>query len=128
MTDDAWEKQRQRAVLAAFQTGRPVFADTDGELRFVDGAKELVPADVGVPKAPVPRATVLAVRAERASHWAFVSTVIVAVANGIAAIWHPWHLALVVVFVGCAVVWRRVNQQQGAQLRADVRDEERRDD
>ena len=127
MTDDEWEKQRRSVVLAVFQTGRPVFADTDGELRFVDGAKELVPADVGVPKAPVPRARALAVRAERASHWAFVSTVIAAIANGIAAIWHPWHLALVVVFVGGAVVWRRVNQHQGAQLRADPQAEERRD-
>lgn len=53
MTDDDWEQQRQRAILAAFQSGRPVFADTTGELRYVDGSGESLAADVGVPKASV---------------------------------------------------------------------------
>ena len=57
MTDDEWEKRRSRAVLAAFQTGRPVFADTDGVLRYTDGAKEPVSDNVGVARQPVPQAT-----------------------------------------------------------------------
>lgn len=57
MTDDEWEQQRQRAILAAFQTGRTVFADTDGELRYADGDRAPLTADVGVPKQPIPRAT-----------------------------------------------------------------------
>jgi hypothetical protein len=47
VTDEEWEKQRARAVAAAFQTGRPVFADTDGALRYADGAREEVPPGVG---------------------------------------------------------------------------------
>jgi hypothetical protein len=35
MTDDEWDLKRNRAILAAFQIGRPVFADSDGELRYV---------------------------------------------------------------------------------------------
>ena len=58
MTDDEWEKQRARAVLAAFQTGRPVFADTDGELRYADGSGERLPDHAGVPQTPLPGATV----------------------------------------------------------------------
>ncbi|HSX23373.1 MAG TPA: hypothetical protein VLE97_11420 [Gaiellaceae bacterium] len=58
MTDDEWEEQRRRAVLAAFQTGRPVFADTDGELRYVDGDREPLADDVGMPKTALPSAEV----------------------------------------------------------------------
>ena len=47
MPDDEWKARRDRAVLAAFETGRPVFGDTDGELRFDDGDREPVPDDVG---------------------------------------------------------------------------------
>lgn len=113
MTDDEWEKQRSRAVLAAFQTGRPVFADTDGELRYADGARDQVPADVGVAQQPVPRAVALAVRAERASHVAFVTSVVAAIANAVSGfLWHPWQLVCAVVFVGGAVVFRRINQRQ----------------
>ena len=54
MTDDDWEQQRQRAILAAFQTGRPVFADTTGEMRHVDGACEPLAGDVGTSKALAP--------------------------------------------------------------------------
>ena len=58
MTDDEWEKRRDRAIAAAFQTGRPVFADNEGELRYVDGAKESLADDAGMPKTPLPPAVV----------------------------------------------------------------------
>jgi len=121
VNDDEWDKRRDRAILAAFQTGRPVFADTDGELRYVDGIGEQVPADVGVTKQPVPRATVLVIRAERASHWAFVTSIIAAIANTISAFWHPWQLGVAVVAAGSAVLWRRVNQRQRTALRGAPR-------
>ncbi len=38
--DHAWKVQHDRAINAAIQTGRPVFADSDGELRFADGDRE----------------------------------------------------------------------------------------
>jgi hypothetical protein len=58
VTDDEWEEQRKRAVLAAFQTGRPVFADTDGAMRYADGDHEVLADDVGVAKTPLPVAAV----------------------------------------------------------------------
>lgn len=58
MKDDDWKRRRDRSILAAFQTGRPVFADTDGELRYADGACEPLADDVGVPQAPLPDAEV----------------------------------------------------------------------
>ena len=120
MTDDEWEKQRSRAILAAFQTGRPVFADTDGELRYADGTRDQVCADVGVATQPVPRATALAVRAERASHVAFVTSVVAAIANAVSGLlWNPWQLVWAVVFVGSAVVFRRINQRQRAASRGE---------
>ena len=112
MTDDEWEKLRARAITIAFETGRPVFADTDGVLRFTDGAREEVPADVAVTEPTVPRATALAIRVERASRFAFVMLVVAAGANAVGAIWHPWQLALVPVFGFSALVWRGVNRQQ----------------
>lgn len=48
--DAAWNQQRERAILAAFQTGHPVFADSDGVLRYVDGDCEPVADDVGSSK------------------------------------------------------------------------------
>lgn len=45
MTDDEWEQARARAIATAFQTGRPVFADSDGDLKFADDDTS-VPADV----------------------------------------------------------------------------------
>jgi len=36
MTNATWEQRRKFAVEAAFQTGRPVFADSEGELRYAD--------------------------------------------------------------------------------------------
>lgn len=122
MNDEEWEQHRRRAVLTAFQTGRAVFADTDGVLRYTDGAKETVPADVGVGKPPVPQATALAVRAERASHLAFVTSVVAAIANAVTGVlWHPWQLVCAVVLVGSAVVFRRVNQRQRAASRGAPR-------
>lgn len=56
MTDDEWGKQRDRAIAAAFQTGRPVFADSDGTMRYADGAREELPSDVGVPTTVTARA------------------------------------------------------------------------
>lgn len=58
MTDDEWEQHRQRSILAAFQTGRPVLGDSDGELRYADGAQEPVDDDVGVLQKPLPAATI----------------------------------------------------------------------
>lgn len=56
MTDDEWEVVRRRAILAAFETGRPVFADSDGVLRHADGAQETIDDEVGAafPAAPRP--------------------------------------------------------------------------
>lgn len=121
MTDDEWAKRRDRAISAAFQTGRPVFADTAGELRYGDGDCEVVSnvgTDVGSME-PIPQASPsLSVRAERASHRAFVASVVAAVANAIVALWNPWHFVFAAVFVGSAVIWRRVNQHQRSRIRA----------
>lgn len=56
VNDAEWDKQRERSILAAFQTGRPVFADSDGELRYADGIDEPVAADVGLSKKDLPQA------------------------------------------------------------------------
>lgn len=56
MTNDEWEKLRIRSIMAAFQTGRPVLADSDGQLRYTDSQREQVAADVGVEKQAIPRA------------------------------------------------------------------------
>lgn len=120
MTDAEWEQHRSRAILAAFQTGRPVFADTDGVLHYTDGAKEPVSDDVGVPRQPVPRARVLAVRAvraERALHLALVLSIVAAILNAVMALlWDPWRIAPAVVLVGSAVIWQRVNRRQRAAM------------
>lgn len=56
MTDDEWELKRNRAILAAFQSGRPVFADSDGELRYVDGEADPIPDEIGVTQEALPKA------------------------------------------------------------------------
>lgn len=132
MTDEEWERQRRRAILSAFQTGRPVFADSDGELKYADGSREQVPVDVGIAKKPLPRVTVLAVRNERASHWAFVTSIIAVLASTVWSLWDQWRLIFVAAFIGCAFTWRRVNQRQRAVSRAAMRyahavEESRRD-
>lgn len=58
MTDDEWELKKNRAILAAFQTGRPVFADNEGEMRFADGDQEPLADDIGMPKTALPSAAV----------------------------------------------------------------------
>lgn len=58
MNDEEWERQRQRSIMAAFQTGRPTFADSDGVLKFADGNEEPVSDDIGWSGAGVPVATV----------------------------------------------------------------------
>jgi hypothetical protein len=114
VTDDEYEQRRSRAILAAFQTGRPVFADSDGEMRYADGDREPLADDVGVVMQPIPRATALAVRAHHASRFAFVMSVVAVGANAVMAFWHPWQLAVAGVFGFSAVVWHRVNQHQRA--------------
>jgi hypothetical protein len=44
-------RRRNRAIEVSFQTGRSVIADSEGVLRFTDGAKEdvSVPAEIPVP-------------------------------------------------------------------------------
>ena len=147
MTDDEYEQRRKRAILAAFQTGRPVFADSEGELRYADGDRaplavnggdshaagrarqQLKLAAIGyvnarsVPKTDVPRATALAIRAHRATRWAFVTSIVAAVANTIVGLWHPWQLAVAAVCGVSAAVWYRVHRGQRALLRgADAQD------
>ena len=116
MTDDEWEQQCSLAILAAFQTGRPVFADTDGELRYDDGTREQICADVGVAMQPIPRATVLAIRAQRGSRWAFIASGVAVIGNGIGSLWHPWQLAVAAVCGVSAVIWYRVNLRQRAAI------------
>jgi hypothetical protein len=58
VTDDDWRRRRDRAISAAFQTGRAVYADADRELRYADGDHEPLPDDVGAPRAPLPDAKV----------------------------------------------------------------------
>ena len=69
MIDDEWEARRQRAILAAFQTGRPVFADSDGEMHYADGAKEPLADEVGVPQTPLPGAQAKVTWRARLRRW-----------------------------------------------------------
>ena len=98
MTDEEWEKQRERTIATSIQTGRPVVANADDELRFADGDRERVPDNVGVVMQPLPTA-VLATHTRRAFRW----TLAAAVANTIAGLWNPWLFAAAAVFAGCAV-------------------------
>lgn len=112
MTDDEWDKQRSRAIMAAFHTGRPVFADTDGELRFVDGGGEKLSDEVGVPKSPVPSACVQMRRAARASLWAARMSIVAAVTNAVLGYWRPWYFAAAIGCVVSAAIWFRVRRGQ----------------
>jgi hypothetical protein len=123
VTDEEWEQRRKRVILAAFQTGRPVFAGSDGALHYADGDHEQLAADVGVTKEPIPQATALAIRARRVSRWAFVTSSIAAAANVGVGFWHPWQFGVAAVCGFSAAVWYRVNQRQRAASRgADARD------
>ncbi len=64
-----WEQQRDRAIAAAFQTGRPVFADSDGEMRYADGDREQLADDVGFTKGCLPEAMVRVSRISRLKRW-----------------------------------------------------------
>ena len=119
MTEDEWEKRRDRAIMAAFQTGRPVFADSEGTLRYTDGAKEEVPLDVGTDvSVAVDHGTGALPRAARWSRRAYVFSLVAAVANGISVVWHPWQIAAVAVCLGSAILWRRVHRGQRTLLGA----------
>lgn len=113
MTDDEWEQKRQRVIMTVFQTGRPVFADTDGEMRYVDGDREELPDDVGVARAPLPRATpTIYGRAMRASRFAYVGSIVAGVTNAVVGFWHPLYYAFAVAALLSALVWRRVHHSQ----------------
>jgi hypothetical protein len=116
VTDDEWEQQRSRAILTALQTGRPVFADSDGVLRYIDGAREPVTDAAGSAK-PISRTRDLALKAERASRLAFVLLTIAAIGNGVMALfWNTWQFAPASVLAACAVGWYRLNGHQRAAL------------
>ena len=120
MNDDEWKARRDRAILAAFQTGRPVFADTDGELRYDDGDRELLDAEVGVPRAPVPKAVVQLARAARASHQAAIASDIAVIVNVLAGVWFGSTLFYAAAGVASisAVIWYRLRRHQLAMLKA----------
>ena len=112
MTDEEWELKRNRAILAAFQTGRPVFADSDGEMRYVDGDGEQLTDDVGVPMEKLPRAAAALRRAARASYWAAVTAAVAAIGNAIVGIWRSWNLVAAIVLALTSVLWFRVRRRQ----------------
>ena len=111
MTDDEWELKRNRAILAAFQTGRPVFADSDGEMRYIDGDGESLP-EAGVPMEKLPRASLALRRAARASYWAAVTAAVASFGNAILGIWRSWHLVAAIVLALTSVLWFRVRRRQ----------------
>lgn len=60
VNDAEWNRLRNRAILEAFRTGRSVFADSDGELRYGDGKHEPVSegeedAAMGLPPVVLPK-------------------------------------------------------------------------
>ena len=112
MTDDEWELKRNRAILAAFQTGRPVFADSDGEMRYVDGDGEPLPAEVGVPMEKLPRAALALRRAARASYWAAVTAAVASIGNAILGVWRSWHFVAAIILALTSVLWFRVRRRQ----------------
>jgi len=110
MTDDEWELKRNRAVLAAFQSGRPVFADSEGQFRYIDGEGE--PLANGVPMEKLPRAKLALRKAARASYWAAVTAIVAAIGNGILGFWRPWNFVAAVVLLISAGFWFRVRRRQ----------------
>lgn len=115
MTDDDWDRHRDRAIMAALQTGRAVLADTDGELRYADGNREPLADDSSVVKSP---AVASAARAERWSRRALVWSIVAAIANtgmGV-AYWRLWQLALACVCLFSAIGWYRVNRTQRSMM------------
>ena len=121
--DDEWEARRTRAILRALQTGRPVFADTDGEMRYGDGAGERLADEVGVPRAPVPEAVVQMARAARASHRAAIASDIAVIINLLAGVWLDsafFYVAAGVASIS-AVIWYWLRRSQLAKLRTSLR-------
>ena len=59
MDKGAWDRQRERAILAAIQTGRPVLADSEGVMHYADGGREPVTDDVGLSKKDFPKAEIV---------------------------------------------------------------------
>lgn len=123
-TDDELEQQRRRAVLAAFQTGRPVFADSEGELHYADGDQEPVAADLGVSKQPVLQATSVGAtgratdRIARAAHRAFVAQAAAAlVSAGCGFFYHPLMFVCAAAFGWSAMGFRRFSRVRSRQER-----------
>jgi len=113
VTDDEWELKRNRAILAAFQSGRPVFADSDGQRRYVDGEGEALPADeAAIPMEKLPRATLALRKAARASYWAAVTAAVAAAGNAVLGIWRSWHLIAAIVLALTSVLWFHVRRKQ----------------
>lgn len=113
MSDDEWQAQRDRAILAAFQTGRPVFADSEGAMRYADGDREPLPDDVGVTPKPIPRAAAQLRRASRASYWAAISSGAAAAINAIVGVvWKPWYLWPALIAAVSAILWIWVQHRQ----------------
>lgn len=125
MTDDEWQRHRSSAISAAFLTGRPVFADTDGTLRFADGDREPVPAHVSTvtahvfSSAPRPSKPSIYAKALRATRFAMGISIVMALCEGIAAFLCPreyarrsWDLAAAVLLLCAAVAWRRILRKQ----------------
>jgi hypothetical protein len=69
VTDDVWEQRRKRAIMVAFQTGRPVFGDSEGALHYADGDREPIADDAGMAARPLPAAAVQRTWWARVKHW-----------------------------------------------------------
>ena len=113
MNNDEWEKQRQLAISAAFQTGRPIFADSDGKMHFADGDREAVPATLGDEVVRHPQLSIYT-KAMRASRAAFVASIVAAGINVVAGFWHPWCFAVAPVWLLSSLGWHRFHRRQRA--------------
>lgn len=113
MNDDEWKKKRERAMAVTFQTGRPVFADTDGEMRYADGDREPLDA-YGKSGTLAPESRLPYTRAMHATRAAFVSSIGASALNVIAGIWHPWCFVSAAMMLSSALIWRHVHRGQRA--------------
>lgn len=112
MTDDEWEEHRNRAISAAFLTGRPTCADNNGVLRYVDGDQEAISVDGVV--APPRASPSIYTKAMRASRFAFVFSIIAAAGNTVVGCWRPWYFAYAALWLCGALVWLHVHRKQRA--------------
>lgn len=62
MTDEEWEKHRNRTISLAFSTGRPIMGDSEGNLKYADTGE---PVDVNATPKLTPKVSVI----ERKSWW-----------------------------------------------------------